>query len=93
MEAKWYGRTCCIWEMQVFQQGKLLAFCMMDALIFFRFNVLHPKYRVSICTVKTTYALIDLSSIEERVDSIYMIYEAKLNSIVSRKCNVFKLYF
>lgn len=60
---------------------------------FFRFNVLHPKYCVSVCTVKTTYALIDLSSIKERVDSIYMIYEAKLNSIVSRKCNVFKLYF
>ena len=52
---------------------------------FFRFNVLHPKYYMSICTVKTTYALIDLSSIKERIDSIYMIYEAKLNSIVSRK--------
>ena len=52
---------------------------------FFRFNVLHPKYYVSFCTVKTTYVLIDLSSIKERIDSIYMIYEAKLNSIVSRK--------
>lgn len=84
MEAKWCGRTCYIWEMQVFQQGKLLAFCMMDALIFSDL-MFYIQYYVSFCTVKTTYVLIDLSSIKERIDSIYMIYEAKLNSIVSRK--------